>query len=471
MEINISTVHNAFLMDPVTEYKLSPYGKVLFEYQGEGAVILTNGQKYRCKFRGGQLSNADIILICSLNLEEGQTLNFSDIPGEKFEGITIDGYRVTSDKILAEINDLTGSLQDEFPLALYLVDLHVKMKDDYLKSTKITFGLANFEFTETDRDNKLLPLDHHPFEKLYIEKCTDYPDTIRRVKTLHGIDITSSISIEPKDTCEIQQVTDFCNRLCALLSIARGTKAQWVYYEQYSSTGELLSRSHYRTVTRPYSPASGVIDGSFIAKNRTKKFIECALKKTGEDLEYFNLLYPIINTYIEAKRRTYLEIKGQNIVITLEMLKNFALNHSKFGISESILPGNTFSGIRKEMEEIICRSVSDKNKKLFMYNNLQALNRTSFRQILALMCDKIGLRTDEIEMRYLMKSRNSLVHTGRFFANSLSEEDLKERKCPYHNQHQEHYFLINFLDKMFLKLMGYHGRYFNSHLNRDEILE
>lgn len=471
MEINISTMHNAFLMDPVTEYKLSPYGKVLFEYQGEGAIILTNGQKYRCKFRGAQLSNADIILICVLNLEKGQSLNLSDVPGAKFEGITIDGYRVTSGKILAETNDLTGSLRGGFSLALYLVDLHVKMKDGCLKSTKITFGLANFEFTGTDRDNKLLPLDHHPFEKLYIEKSADYSGTIRRVKTLHDIDITSSISIEPKDTCEIQQVIDFCNRLCAVLSIARGTKVQWVYYEQYSPAGELLSRSHYRTVTRPYSPASGVIDGSLIAKNETKKFIECALKKTGKDLECFNSLYPIINTYIEAKRSTYLEIKGQNIVITLEMLKDFALNHSKFGISAFILPDDTFSGIRKEMKKIIRSSVSDKNKWSLLYDNLPALNRTSFRQILVLMCNKIGLKTDETEMRYLMKSRNSLVHTGRFFANSFSEEDLKERKCPYHNQRQEHYFLINFLDKMFLKLMGYHGRYFNSHLNQDEILE
>lgn len=59
----------------MTEYKLSPYGKVLFEYQGEGTIILTNGQKYRCKFRGGQLSSADIILICGLNPEKGQSLS------------------------------------------------------------------------------------------------------------------------------------------------------------------------------------------------------------------------------------------------------------------------------------------------------------------------------------------------------------------------------------------------------------
>jgi hypothetical protein len=51
----------------------------------------------------------------------------------------------------------------------------------------------------------------------------------------------------------------------------------------------------------------------------------------------------------------------------------------------------------------------------------------------------------------------TLVHTGRFYCCNLAQEE--GRQCSKEDILEEFFFLINFLDKIFLRLMGYTGYY------------
>jgi len=63
-------------------------------------------------------------------------------------------------------------------------------------------------------------------------------------------------------------------------------------------------------------------------------------------------------------------------------------------------------------------------------------------------------------MGLLVQSRNSLIHRGGFYC-ELADEDERKRCTPLPTVKDEYCFLLNFLDKVFLKLLGYSGPYIN----------
>ena len=82
------------------------------------------------------------------------------------------------------------------------------------------------------------------------------------------------------------------------------------------------------------------------------------------------------------------------------------------------------------------------------------LNRRTFREILDDIFKQIGLQLTEEDTQSFIQSRNSLVHTGLF----KSEKKLRggEDTQPLI---EEYCFLMNVLDKVFLRLLEYHGQY------------
>ena len=79
------------------------------------------------------------------------------------------------------------------------------------------------------------------------------------------------------------------------------------------------------------------------------------------------------------------------------------------------------------------------------------LNRQPFSRTLREMCSHVGLDVTPEEVWLLVRSRNSLVHCGRFYCETATPED--GRRCPPMGRAWGEYcFLIDFFERFFLRL-------------------
>ncbi|MGH7794487.1 MAG: hypothetical protein ACREQ2_06280, partial [Candidatus Binatia bacterium] len=84
---------------------------------------------------------------------------------------------------------------------------------------------------------------------------------------------------------------------------------------------------------------------------------------------------------------------------------------------------------------------------------IRALNRRSFRYFLRTLCETLDLNVSAEDLDLFVNCRNELVHKGRFYCSTVTTETESKVK--------EYGFLVNFLDRVFLKLVGYSGPYIN----------
>jgi hypothetical protein len=84
---------------------------------------------------------------------------------------------------------------------------------------------------------------------------------------------------------------------------------------------------------------------------------------------------------------------------------------------------------------------------------LPDINRRTFKKILADICKRIDLQLTAEDTQRFIQSRNTLIHKGRF----KCEE--KSRGAEDTQLFEEFCFLMNVLDKVFLRLIEYHGQY------------
>jgi hypothetical protein len=152
----------------------------------------------------------------------------------------------------------------------------------------------------------------------------------------------------------------------------------------------------------------------------------------------------------------------------MEMLKDVFLTTSDASIKDSIIEEERFeaflaplcNGIREALSGLIEDSTLDLLCCESNQKRLSCLNRISFRQAVKDLCRSIDFRPKE-DLTLFICCRDSLVHTGKFYFETATDKQkavckpLKERKYEY-------FFLVNFLDKIFLKLFNYSGIYLSS---------
>jgi len=72
------------------------------------------------------------------------------------------------------------------------------------------------------------------------------------------------------------------------------------------------------------------------------------------------------------------------------------------------------------------------------------------------LCSEVGLALSDEDFRRFVKCRNSLVHRGRFYCETANAGE--RRNCPPHDSKvQEYFWLLQIVDRLFLRLVGYDG--------------
>jgi hypothetical protein len=448
------------------------YGRCVSAYEGTGAFTFRNGKRFGCEFHAGQLLDSTIVLLCKSL--PNQYFPFELDEDLQFEGQSLDGTRVNSRGKVSGINILDSRLDRPGSQVALTVDEFVATESD--ESPKyLRFGLTNFKFSGQrisfdGRWHDSLPLrliEQPDWHLVHLRTVEDYKRTMLRVQTLKSIEVTCTAEVEVEKFGgieNIEKIIGVINRLCLITSVARGTKIQWIYYDRLDKDRQPFSRCHARRVTKPYCPLS-VIDYRR-DDNATRIFIETAYPAFCERNKDFELDMGSIDSYLDAKSESdYLETRGAKLAVALEGLKHAFIHRSTSLVSEFVISEEKFETLKAELMTAIDnvlksdldidksqrQSLADKNKVL-------GLNRRSFGSILGKLFQEINFQPSRKETDLFVRSRNKLVHAADFYcraATSTERADCEPLSTPF----EEYCFMVNFLDRIFLKLLNYSGEY------------
>lgn len=79
----------------IDQNPLLAYGKPVADYRGNGILVSTDKKTYECKFVAGQMADGNILLLCDIMLQKGQSLSSNNLGDITFGGETEDGWKIT----------------------------------------------------------------------------------------------------------------------------------------------------------------------------------------------------------------------------------------------------------------------------------------------------------------------------------------------------------------------------------------
>ena len=148
-------------------------------------------------------------------------------------------------------------------------------------------------------------------------------------------------------TDDVDKVVPLVNALSILLSLARGTKVNWIYYDCYDSLGEKVLSVHRSNVVWQYSGLS-VIDPR--NPHDTADFVKQVFPTYLLHKDDYGLDIAI-ETYLDAKRETgFLELRALRAVVVLEFLK------SKYATRKHVdfvLQNSQFKKVRRSVKSVL----------------------------------------------------------------------------------------------------------------------
>jgi hypothetical protein len=243
-----------------------------------------------------------------------------------------------------------------------------------------------------------------------------------------------------------------------LLSLARGTKVQWVARTDYSEDGAAIHHHHASRVTKAYCPLA-VIDPRH--PTDTESFLRAALPHYLKQKDKWSLTKGVLDAYLDAKAEAdYLQVRGTKLAVAMEMLKEAFL--AAAGRAQFARPESDFKDLVPELKrsigQVLQKHKWEKPQRAVVYGNLAALNRVPFRDHISDLCLQVGLALPEADVKLFGRCRDSLVHTGRFYSEVANEAE-RQRIAPPSTPAHEYFWLLHVLDRLFLRILGYSGPY------------
>jgi hypothetical protein len=453
------------------------FGNIICEFYGNGELTFDNSARYSCEFCVFQTSDGSTYFAIEI-LPPGTAYSPNSFDRNfSFKGVTESG------KIVIVKPEDFMLLQRLFAPLIYRIHKFKILRINFNRIKNIKFSVVNFLFTGNDSTQKTISLKLQGKTPILIQKVSDYSDKENSLKGSLSIDITSELVIILNNPQEIAEAINLANEICCLLSICRGSRVSWINYSISDENGGVMYQIFCNYITRPLSELPELISHESRAVYSTKSFIETAYSTISLNDPLKESLLRFCNVFTEARDgRGFTESRGVKIVVLMEMLKEYTLNNPIFEINREILNPSKEKTAKDQMltlcKDVIsiqidtlddikyvnrwCLPSSDLidyhykllENQLYLKNNLSGLNRVSFKKILIRLCEKLEVPVTSHEIKQFVDSRNSLIHTGCFY-------------CELHGSNTDHatwkeyQFLVCFLDKVFLRLFGYSGKFQN----------
>ncbi len=461
---------NSNKKDILKKLTLTDYGEFISVYSGCGTLSIVGGageKPQECSFEAGQRIDGNIILLCQDLPPEFPFLFLSGREAKKFKGKTKEGYSVRSNE------SKTSLLQISYPkskiglydqnLALRLTELSINYSEE--KCFEVRFGICNFKFDENDTidkgnksDKVILPIGEENIE-ISFKKVNDYDDKINRISTFKTIDVTCELVLKISNGSDLSKLITLIGGICFLLSVKNGTKISWIYYDICQKNGESISRKHALKVTKAYQP----LNIYYLKEPRTvqtKEFLEATYPHYLEYRDLFKLNSGVIDAFLDAKAENdFLETRAGKMALAIEFLKNEYLM-SQGQDSEFIIPPENFKKCSQEIQPVMIKTLklhdlteNGKIQAISDINKINGLNRRSFSNIFKQLVKQFQVNITNDEISLFTHCRNSLVHRGNFYCKTFRPEE-KKRCEPLLNYKFEYFFMVNILDRIFLRILG-----------------
>jgi len=429
--------------------ELGIYGKIIRDYETDGFMTSNGGQVCKCAIRAVQLADGKIVLKC--HFVEDTTIVLSILQKEnsvvsikgdiKDTELTIEGQIfLTNTNIHTTTTGIT--------IDIIIIASSMKVVGHRTEFTdSVRFGLTNFEFygnkyREYPNGGGAWDILSVNLEGKLVEiyEIQNHKFIMESIKSQKSIDVTCESLIPLTSLGDLDTITDFVDNLCELLSLARGTKINWIYYDCYDSAGKKVVSFHKNSIVWQYV-------GLPLIDHRNPKDTVSFVEQTFSNyLSYKNDLNTAIETYLDAKRETgFLEIRALKAVVVLEFLNSKYASRKDI---DFILHANKFRNVR----HAVIDALTEQSKEIpfhpkildDMILKINELNRFTFRSILETMLHEYNIVMTDVDLDRFIKIRNSLVHKASFLTD---------------NYWDEYCFLLGVLDRIFLKMLNYNGSF------------
>ncbi|MBA7485684.1 hypothetical protein ES707_21234 [subsurface metagenome] len=448
------------------------YGKVIRPYCAKGKVKLKNDDEFPCQITIQQIETGLIHITCQFTSEVALTASATQyIMNSSGRGIG-HVYGKTKDR-------LSFKSQGE------LLIRHAKFELFSNKSSEITllaqkvnfwsenkchagcykFSVVNFEFTGNHPVKRIIQDGPKQVELLYenlelktpwgiatVDPVPDYGDLIMKTKAQKGISVTCEVVAKPSVNMELREISSKLDELCCLLSLARGTKITWINTEECREDGKAHRIILRNPVTWPFSSLP-LIDPR--NSQDTAIFIEKVYPTYLKLRDSYNLNIAI-EQYLDAKREVvYLETRALVAVSLLDsLLGQYASLHNLDKI---------VSNFSSEKKRKLRTNLKECLMKLFPYidgsslnemaEKVSELNRRSYLNLLVLWARDLKLDMSQDELSRVKDTRHSLVHGAKFLSSGSTGKT------------REYFRVIQLIDQVFLKLLGYDGWFMGINLD------
>lgn len=136
------------------------------------------------------------------------------------------------------------------------------------------------------------------------------------LQVLRGVLPTVQLGVTTR--AALQRVTGAVDELCYFLSIALGTKIQWVALTESTASRAWVCRHHYSRVTKRYG-ALCVIDPR---SSDVNNFLQCSGDgRFARSRERAGLTDAAIDTYLDAKSEgDFLQVRALKLVVAVEIV-------------------------------------------------------------------------------------------------------------------------------------------------------
>ena len=401
------------------------------EYSGEGKFSFNIGEivNVDSKFNLYFFTNGKIEVRCYLNMFSKEAVKIVNENSKRVIEVELEGI-VELPKGIINIGKLyinsinirfnEGALNSTIKLVAFS-EANLKFYEQTPLKVNVRYGIVNFVFGGCE----MTRVGEHGFKydkfsvkidetDVTFNQMNDYKKITEQLKIHKSILVTSEAILE----CEYSKITlkgDIINNSLNLMSFATGTYLSWIYEDIFENE-KLVETKLLPHKTMNYNHRDLVIDSDHLGNCDLKLFLENVYNNY---LKFKNSLglYPVIDYYISSKSiKDLLEIKYLVAVTLLDCLTSYLSDY-------------------------------------FNEQNKQEDLSTFKNRILAIL-KEFSIRYEEQELDFI-KTRDKIVHTGRFPTN----------KPPLEEYHK----LINLIDRILLKILGYTGSYLNiaNHYKKD----
>ena len=376
------------------------------EQRGVGAMVFEDGSESQCSFVIRQFSNADMVVECNHEDDRADHLVAGQPPlPRSISGLTETQQSLTVNGPLSTTHISVGSSGTVTRHTAHGAMLEPP-NGSPREIARINFEIVNL-FIWPDERREVAPGEFRGLivlllggRELLLRRVPNHDEIRESLRERHGTAVTAILETTITDQNDVPAAIAIVERVCALLSLARGTLVTWVRYEITASDGAPIS-SYGRNAKTKDCCSAVLIDPNY--PRETSGFLHQVYERYGTIESIFEMRR-VIDARLDVNESSFLETRA---LVGSALIEYVASAYAREYGSESD------------------RKASLTEKTEFLATQLNA-----------------GFGHEEI--RAIGKTRNRLAHRLRFATDK-----------PY----AEYAALSNFLNVVLLRLLGYTGSY------------